>query len=148
MAVRVQNHMHMDLPANNSGAPENSPLRTWRTSERMEIPQVIMSLERTLTGKLMHNVLHTSGSPVQFKDLRYIVKCGDDGYGTQFENLAYLLSMNGNEVSVVDHYHADDNEDHTNQLRTMILSVEEVPQFDPALQVFYVPVYLTDNDTV
>ena len=148
MAIAIRNHIHLDFPENVTGSPQNAPVREWRTIERMEIPGVIMSIERSLTGKAIHNILHVNGNPVQFSDMRYVVKCGDDGYGTRWENLTYLKSMNGYRVSLVDHIHEENNGDHSSQIRSMILNLSEVPQFDNALQVFYVPIYLTDDDTV
>ena len=145
MPTNIQSHIHLSKTL--QGSPEFSPDTKWRVTERQEVPEVYLEVNRTLTGHLKKHVLtDASGNPQLFVNYRFVIRVSDyDGLDTT-QRLNILKDMYGREVSFVDIEHPDDGEDHTSSVKPMFVrSVAEIKNLDPALQVFYVAVELTDN---
>jgi hypothetical protein len=137
----LQNHIHMDTVL--SGAPENSPVMQWRTTNRIEIPEVIGSVKRTVTGKLVWHVSGDENGVHRTTTMRYSIKLVDDGFMTLEQQKTLLLDLHGQFVYLVDHWHVSDGEDHTNYVKPFLLvSVGEIVPIGPALPFYTVDIEL------
>lgn len=147
MTDAVRNHIHLSTDL--GGAPENAPDLIWRTVDRNDIPNVVMSLRRSQSGKLHVHTLRDVDGPLLFQDYSYIIRVSAEGSDDVWERAAALKALLGRTVYLCDHYHAGDGEDHTANIRTMTLSrMGSLPVFDQTLRRFYVDIELTDSDTV
>ena len=138
-----QDHIHLDTVIGD--APENAPTLIWAATKRSPSYQVFATFKRGITGKLQMQVASDSGGdPLQFNDMEYTIKCASQ---TTVETLVAML---GKQVYLVDHYHANDGEDHTDDIRTMMFA--QVGSIEPPadhIDVFYlVSILLIDADTV
>ena len=141
--MSVQTHIHLDTVVSDTG--ELSPVHKWVIKERNEIPVVIMSLRRTLTGNLRRHVLSDAGEPVLFMNYQLLIKCEDTDTETARQRLEYIYSMLGKMVYFVDIDHCDDDEDHTAHIKQMIISEIAPPEpINRILERWYVPVTLED----
>lgn len=145
-AMPLQSHIHLDTSL--GGSPENAPVLKWGVTDRLDIPEVIISFERGLTGKLHSHVLTDSSGPVQFNNYRYTVRVIAEGTYTLEQRMAFLKAFHGKQVYLVDLFHANDGADHTNDIRTMIARIGEFAPVGPGLPYFDVDVELIDDDTV
>lgn len=142
----LQDHIH--LAATLGGAPEFAPVYTWTTSDRVESPKVIMSMTRSLTGKLRKHVLKSGAQPVQFANYRYVVRLGRNTDEAQ-EKAALLKSLYAQTVYFCDHYHPDDGTSHSSAVKTMFVAyVGDLKVFNPSLIRYYVELLLEDDNTV
>jgi len=139
----LQNHIH--LSSTLTGSPEYSPNIKWAVADREDIPVVIASLERALSGKLYNFVLSSGGVPVQLTDYSFIVKVFADDTYTVDEYADFLKAMNGKSVYFCDNFHANDDADHTSDVKNMVILVGEFPTESPGLPFFFVDVKLTDD---
>lgn len=147
MAVGLQNHVHISTVLEETG--EEAPTYAWVTIQADEIPNVIVSIKRSLTGKLYRHVLSSGGVPVQFKDYHLVVKLYAYGGLTVRQQLALFEGWNGKAVYFVPHYHPADNEDHGDYVREMVLQLAAPPQWiDTGQSTALLEVQLTDADTV
>ena len=145
--MAVQAHIHLDSSL--TGSPEYSPTLKWVAVDRLDIPEVMFSIERTLTGRLKTHVLTDTNGPVQFQNYRYTIRVQPDGVYSLEERVDLLKALDGHEVYLVDHFHPVDGVDHTANVRTMFLQVGEFPMtHGPGLPYFDVDIDLTDADTV
>lgn len=139
--MALQNHIHLDTSL--GGAPENAPTNTWKAFARTPEFKILASFARSVTGKLQVQVLNSSGTPIQFKNFEYEIKAESK---TDLETLA---SYQGKTVYFVDHYHADDGEDHTDDVRTMVMGPLGKIKVPAVNEPYYsVDITLYDNDTV
>lgn len=95
---KLQNHIHLSKTVQQSG--EKAPDMRWKTFERLPVPVVIASIDRTLTGRLKNHVLRNSGDIVKFTDFRYTIKVEETPQHSTEENLDLLLNMNGELVYI------------------------------------------------
>ena len=139
----MQNHIHLSETV--SGAPENAPDTIWTVTNRTEIPNVVMTYERTLTGKLRRHILREGGNPVQFYDYGYELKIYDYGGKTTEQRLAQIRSMAGKFVYLVDVPHPDDGQNHAAYVKTMLVNrVGDISPFTKSGQLYYVTIELVD----
>jgi hypothetical protein len=144
-SLPIQNHIH--LAASLSGAPEYSPIYTWKATKRILNPTIIAAPVRTLTGRLRKNVLSDSGSPMLFEDFHYTLVVKDEQIDDAWERIEILKAMLGKTVYLVDHYHQADGVNHTSEVRTMFFSrMGDVTGFTQTLIRYYVDIELTDNN--
>jgi hypothetical protein len=147
MSYPVQDHIHLAL--NLTGAPEYAPTLTWKTSDRIEVPTVMMAVRRAINGKLRTHTLQQSGNPVVFTGYKYIVRVEGDGTLTTRQRLDAMIAMLGKRVYVCDHYHPNDGQNHTPAVRQMVLTaIGDLKQFTTLLPRYYVEVELTDDYSV
>jgi hypothetical protein len=141
----LQNHIHISTTLQTTG--EKAPDLKWVITDRLEIPLIFMSLRRALTGKLRKHRLTNQNGIVQFSNLKYTLKVQSDfGYTLQ-ERMAQLKAMNGEDVYLCDSFHAADGQDHSLDVRRMVLSrVGEFPPVGPGLQYFLVDVELESDE--
>jgi hypothetical protein len=119
--AQTQNHIHLSLTL--GGAPENAPDTKWKTLERVLIPTLIGTVERTLSGHFRHyEVVDELGDPVRPLDHYYKLIVREEDGEDEEERLEKLLNMYGRIVYLVDHKHVDDGEDHTANVKTMYFS--------------------------
>lgn len=140
----IQNHIHLSTTL--GGAPENSPDMLWQITDRRDIPVVILNIRRGLTGKLRPSVLIYDGQPVQLTNFNFTVKIKADEGSTTKERMDALRALYGKRVYFCDSYHADDDSDHTSDVRTMFVS--EVGEFKVdhiKLDFYYVNIKLEDD---
>lgn len=148
MTNHVQDHIHLALSLGT--APENSPIHKWnvRLGSRLQVPKIYVTVDEALNGAIqLQQLLDNTGDVVRKSDYKFVVKCADDDeVGVDaWGRLDDLLYMNGKRVHFVDSYHVNDGEDHTLNILPAILFVGEVPDFDPKLTRFYVPIQLLDD---
>ena len=105
MAVRAQNHLHLDTDL--SGAPENAPTHYYTAiiPETRNI-RAFVSLEWSVRGDLMVHRIDSGGEPVTSESRPYRLRVNR----TELTNLIADL---GKYVYFVGPWHPDDNEDHT-----------------------------------
>lgn len=144
-----QNHIHLSSTV--AGAPEHAPDKKWAITRRIEIPDVVMSINRTLNGKLRAHVLSNGSGPIQFVNFTLTVKVDARDGDTLDQRVAILKAMHGKVVTFTDLNHPNDGANHVIYNKSVFCQVgefEKVADQDPALQFFYVDVQLTDNYTV
>lgn len=148
MVNHVQDHIHLSLELGD--APELAPDHIWnvRLGSRLQVPKIYISVDEALNGAIqLQQLLDDTGDVVRKNDYRHVIKCADneetgiDAWG----RLDLLLNMNGKRVFYVDNYHVNDGEDHTANILPAILMIGEVPDFDPLLTRFYVPIQILDD---
>jgi hypothetical protein len=145
MTVRVQNHIHLGtviVPDN-----ENAPQYKWKTIERAAIPVVFMAAKRALNGKLrIHTLNNTASQPIDLVNFEYVIKCADTPEMNAQQWLDLLFSFQGRRVYLVDHYHPDNNLDHSAYVRPMgVVRVGEAQKFTTMLNPYYVQIALEDD---
>lgn len=145
----LQDHIHLALTL--GAGPENAPVLKWGITDRAEIPEVLASFERAITGKPLISFLPDGiGNPKQFLSYRYLVVVKDPGGDDSVMQglMAQLQSMQSRLVYLCDSYHPNGGVDHTSAVRQMYLAkVSEFPVFNPSLLRYYVTVDLKDADT-
>lgn len=128
------------------GGPENAPDLKWSVTDRLDTPQVFLSLRRSLNGKLRAHRLMNHNGVVQLNNFVYTVKVSADWGRTLEQSIEALKAMNGQDVWLCDVFHANDGDDHTPDVRPMVLSrMGAFPPIGPGLQHFYVDIELEDN---
>ena len=151
MTNSVQNHIHLSLTL--GSAPENAPDHIWvvRFGSRTQTPKVYVTVDEAVNGAIqLQQLLDDSGDVVRKNDYKLVVKCADDdeiGLNA-WGRLDLLLEMNGKRVKFVDNYHVNNGEDHTGNIKPGILLLGEIPEFDPLLTRFYVPIQILDDHVV
>ena len=144
--MSLQSHVHLDTSL--TGSPEYSPTLKWVTTDRLDIPEVVMTLRRTLSGKLRaHTLNDASGVPILFQNYQYTIKVQADTTYTLEQRMGFLKAMSGKKVYFCDHFHAIDGADHTTYVREMRLEVGQFPPSSPGLSFFLVDVKLEDEDS-
>lgn len=123
----LQDHIHMDF--NVSADAELAPILRWRTSDRIEVPQVIGTTKRTVEGKLKWHVSGDENGVHRFTIMRYSLKLIDEPLYTKEEMKEFLLQMHGQFVWLVDHFHCADGQDHTPYMMPYLL--ESIGEFVP-----------------
>jgi hypothetical protein len=116
MAV-VQNHIHLDLPGNESGAPENAPTLTFTVKDRSEVYETTISVDRAWDGTSYVSVMGSfaTGAPVVYSNMRYTIIA-------DLNELDSLKAMLLRKVKLVDSRHCDNGLDHTSYIRDMVFS--------------------------
>ena len=140
----TQNHIHLSLTI--GGAPENAPDTKWKTLERIPIPTLLGSVERTMSGHFRHfETRDEGGNPVRPVDMYYKVIVRDEYSDDVETRLDKLIAMLGEVVYLVDHKHADDGEDHTANIKTMHLTeIGEIVPVSVGLFRYEVEITLSD----
>ena len=139
----TQDHIH--LSTSQADVTNEAPITIWKITDRIETPQVFISVKRTITSRLKVYTAHDNGEPIQLTDYRYSIKVvAENGY-TLEDRMAQLKNMNGRIVYLVDIIHPNDGVDHSAHVRRMLLQVGEFPPFSVALDRFYVDIELTDH---
>jgi hypothetical protein len=139
MAVQMQDHIHLDTVI--GGAPENAPTLTWKATQRQKVTSLMTKFERGLTGKAFFNVKTGPSGPLRFVDWTYMLKVTES-------ELATLEGLVGKVVSLVDHLHPDDGEDHDAHIETMGFVKIGEPRMANVKGVYYeVSIYLADMHT-
>lgn len=145
--MATQDHIHLSTSL--GSAPENAPDIKWKVQQngRQPIPNIIANHRRTLKSRLkLHRARDGSGNIIRLNDFKYILRVSDYWDMTKQERMDAILAMQGATVYLVDNIHADDGEDHTDDLKPMYFSIlSDVTPLDPMLQVEYVTVELKDN---
>lgn len=140
---RLRDHIHMSTTL--GSAPENAPNITWVVTDRLPVPMMFLSLKRAKNGTLRRHVLKSGGQEVQLENLKYTVRVAETDTQTIEERAAQLKALNGKFVYVCDLFHAPDGQDHTADVRSMVLAfVGEFPTVGPGLPFFDVDISLED----
>lgn len=140
--MALQNHIH--LATTLGSAPENAPTLKWKVLERQETVSIQVAIKQTLGGKTRVHVLSDVSGPVQLSTFQYKVKVqGDYGYTVE-DRIAQLKALQGRRAYLCDHFHADDDADHTADVLEVFCEVGAFPSDHIGLQFFYVDVSLTD----
>lgn len=147
----VQDHIHLSLDL--GSGPEFAPTHIWnvRLGSRLQTPKVYVTVDEAINGAIqLQQLLDNSGDVVKKNDYKYVIKCSDgeemgvDAWG----RLDFLLDMNGKRVHFIDNKHVNNGIDHTANILPGILMLGEIPDFDPALTRFYVPIQIIDDHIV
>lgn len=113
MAVKIQNHFHLDVPGvvDSDGAP----VAFYKSRERSIKPVAQTTVTTSWSGVRQRlTVVDDEGNAVLHTDIKYRVVCTS----AEFATISGLL---GKTVAVVDYYHPDDGEDHSSYIKTMAL---------------------------
>lgn len=146
--MAVQDHIHLAMTT--GGTPEFAPVYKWpvRFPDFAEIPDPIIGLQRTNSGRLEKHVLRGPSGPLVFQNFRFIVRVGPDYTYTVEERIDQLKAMVAQPVYFCPPRHAADGADHTADWLVMFLAkVGDIVPLDPLMQRFYVPVELVDDHT-
>jgi hypothetical protein len=146
--MNTQNHIHLSLAL--GAGPENAPTLKWKvvSPDYTLIPNVIMSVRRSVTGKAHLHVLKVAGVPAVFKDYEIRIKVAAEGGEDYDTRLNYLLAMHGREVYFCPARHENDGVSHTPSVRRMLCQVGAIKAFHQPSDINYVEVMLHDNETV
>ena len=117
---------------------------TWKITRHMVIPEVVLSLKRTVRGNMRRHVLQDVNGPLQFRNFGVTVLVRPTDVQTAKERLDDLLDMNGYYAYYCDIIHAGDGTDHTADVRDVVVRVNQVPNQEPGLQFYVVDVELVD----
>lgn len=140
--MAVQNHIHLSTTLGT--APENAPTLKWKALERQNVVSITTSIKQTLAGKTRVHVLQDISGPIVLETFQYKLKVQADYGYTVEDRIAQLKALNGRRAYLVDHFHANDNADHTADVIEVFCEVGAFPTDHIALQFFYVDVSLTD----
>lgn len=141
----LQDHIHLDT-IQSSGAPENAPAKKWHVLRRTAIPNIIMSAERSLVGKLYLDVLQNENGVVDLMDYEYILRLRSEGIYSAADFADQIRRMYGRTVYLVDNLHPDDGENHAASIKRMRLTeVGEISDEYAMLQYIDLKIYLTDD---
>jgi hypothetical protein len=140
MAVRIQNHLHLDTTI--GGAPENAPTATYKAFGRRKRSKVNISFNRGENGTPHVSRQRKSGGDIiVFMDWSYTIKATEAEVGT-------LEGLIGQTVSLVDHLHPDDGEDHDSYIRTMVFVDMSEPKMANTVGIYYeLDIFLQDVDS-
>jgi len=129
MAYPTQNHIHLDLPENTGGAPENAPLATYTVTDWSPDIHTIASFDRAWDGtSYFGSIVDGSGNPRHFVNMRYTLRVTQDQYDT-------LESLLLNAVNLVNIRHPDDGDDHTDAIVSYrFMEMKYLKWHDPLLQ--------------
>lgn len=147
--MALQNHIHLGLTL--TGSPELAPLYKWAVvyPNYVPIPNVVIGLKRSITGKLQTHRLQTGGSAIKFKDYRLTIKVDDDGVSTLQQRIGFIEAMNGEVVKFCPIHHANDGTDHTADIKNMFLRiVSQGKPYTPNIIRYDFEIELTDAYTV
>jgi len=146
MPVALQSHIHLDF--NVSEDAELSPMLRWKTINRIEVPQVLGSVKRTIEGNLKWHVAGNENGVLRFTVMRYTLKLVDEAIYSKEEMKEFLLQMHGQFVWLVDHFHCGDGEDHTPYMKPYLLvSIGEFVPVSVREPYFQVDVELEEAST-
>lgn len=136
--IDVQDHIHLDLPTNISGSPENAPIRTWTVTDRQPVPEVYADLDRSWVGEeLFNSMANAQGNPAVFWNMRYTVRVPK----ADFSALRALLLQT---VSLIDNEHCQDGQDHTSYIQNMrMMEFKYAGPYDKLLERQDVEIYLS-----
>jgi hypothetical protein len=131
--MKLQNHIHLatDLDI---GA-EKSPIYRWQTSNISSRHIFNIAIDDTLNGKTLARVApRFQGSEAYFTPLRYkewnVELVLRPSYGfTLDQRINQFETLIGKWLYFVPHLHADDGEDHTNQVVSVV--IRDVGQMEP-----------------
>lgn len=138
--MALQNHCHISDELEPTG--EKAPTYQWKVLDRIPIPTVYASVKRAYNGKVLFSRLTDGTDPVVFTDFRLALKVTES-------ELQVLIGLLGKRVYFCDNYHADDGDDHTNDVRLMAFGQMDNPKAINATIVYYtVDIMLTDDNTV
>ena len=146
--MTIQTHIH--LAKTLGSAPENAPVYKWAVvfPNFNDSPNVVIGLNRTLSGALMTHRLQSGGNTIQFNDYEFTVKVVAEYSYTLAERKAQLKALNGEVVYFVLPDHAADGADHTGDIIRMFATVSDFRPYDPLMTRFDVNVSLVDHHTV
>lgn len=140
----MQNHLHLSQTL--GGSPENAPDLKWPAYDRLPVPYVNLNMRRAQNGVLHVNDLQRSGNTVQLLNFNYVLALRDYDGVDLTTRFAYLQAMQGQAVYLVDHEHADNGDDHTSDVRLMVLEyVGPYEKIDTALTHYRVEIKLIDH---
>lgn len=138
----LQSHIHMDTVL--GPAPELSPVQRWKTTNRIEVPEVIGNLKRSINGDLIWHVSGDENGVHRTTTMRYTIKLTEDDYLSLEQQKTVLLNLHGQFVYLVDHWHCNDGENHTNYVKPFLLhTVGEFIPVGPRLPFYTVDIELT-----
>lgn len=146
--MSLQSHIHLGLTVN--GSPEFAPIYQWKVAfpNYDELPEVVLSIKRTSTGKLRVHTINDAYGPVQFMNYRMTLKLNSDNTYSARDYLSFLEFMNGKSVYFVDFDHPADGADHSAYVKTMLFQISRPKPMTPMLDFYFVDIELTDNHTV
>jgi hypothetical protein len=140
----VQNHIHLSTTVNVVG--DKAPTLTWVTMDRVEVPSVIASIDRALTGELITQHLSKDGEIVRFYDFTYVIRVQADDTYTLQERIDQLQALHGETAYLCDHFHANTGSDHTADIKQVyVASIGRFPADYKQLFRFEVEVSLVDD---
>lgn len=147
----VQDHIHLSLSLGTG--PEYAPSHLWnvRLGSRLQVPKVYITVDEALNGAIqLQQLLDDLGDVVRKNDYKYVIKCADDDEVSldAWGRLDLLIAMHGKRVHFIDNYHVNNGVDHTSNILPGILMLGEIPDFDPLLTRFYVPIQILDDHIV
>lgn len=141
--MNYQNHIHMALTLGGLEV-QYAPVYQWKATQRIEVPNIALQANRSLTGKLRLHTLTSGGNVVKFTGYKYQLKLNANEFGTTIdEKVDILKDMHGKTVYFIDHLHCNDNEDHTPYVVQMgLVKLGEFQPFTQAMLRFLVEVEL------
>lgn len=107
-----------------------------------------MTVDEAINGAIqLQQLLDEDGEVVRKSDYKFVILCAnDDEVGLDaWGRLDLLLNMHGKRVLFVDNYHESNGVDHTDNIKPGILFLGAIPDFDPLLTRFYVPIQIIDD---
>lgn len=138
--MAVQNHIHLDTTL--GASPELAPVTTYRIIDRRLVPDISLSLTRSITGKLFRGVVTDGmGNPLVHINYRYTMNVDE----AQLQTLVGLL---GSQAYLVDIDHPDDGQDHTAYIVPVVVAeVNPLELVDRMLEWQQVGVYLVRDNS-
>ncbi len=141
--MALQNHIHMSLVSEIDEGPELAPANKFKVMQDGWSPEyeTVASFDRAWTGRsFFSSIVDDEGAPRMFKGFRYVLRVNKD----ELDILEALLLQH---VVLCDNYHADDGEDHTNDILHMrFMAMDYNKSFSPRLTYHFVIVVLVPED--
>lgn len=137
MTYPIQNHIHLDLPENLGGAPENAPPQTFTVTDRSPTYEFTADFARSWTGRpFFASLVDDEGVPCFFTNMRYTLRV------TQSE-LETLQSLALRHVLFCDNFHPATDTDHTGAIQHMrLFEMKYIRNIDPVLNKHEVSILL------
>lgn len=136
----VQDHIHLSLPENLSGPPENAPKFKFKVLERTPEYEVYASFDRAWDGTPhVSSIADAQGEPRVFLNYRYTLR-------VRPEELAQIKAMLLRHLLLVDNEHCPDGQDHTPYIHPVrFMRLDYRRRFDPLLNWQEVEVLLQEE---
>ena len=134
MPAQAQNHIHLD--ADVGGAPENAPTNKYTAlTPEIKLSRAHVGAEWAVDGTMMVHRVTSGGDTVVSRGRRYRLK-------TTRAQLTALEADEGDNVSLVAHYHPDDGEDHAAYVESAVVFriVETQSREHATLATYYVTI--------
>lgn len=151
--MAMQNHIHI-IPTDLATGSYEHPDYRWYITDRVETPEVLMTVRRSLSGDLVTHVLSSAGTPKNYTTMKYTLKVSPT-IGQTFNamngtldleaRIAQVRALMGKVHYVHDIYHMNDLASHTTGYRTMFMeTVGDFSVVGTSLPYFLVDVTLKE----